>query len=83
MDVLLTTQQAAHVLKRSARTIYRLMQPDPETGEPELKPVMRIGEGPNSSYLFAGADVEALLQKRAKKEAAAKKKPNPTDKAAT
>jgi len=64
MDVLLTTQQAAHILKRSPRTIYRLMQAG------QLTPERRLGEGPNAQYLFRGADIEALLAKRNKTEKA-------------
>jgi hypothetical protein len=51
---LMTTPQAAAVLKKSTRTVHRFRLAG------EITPVMIVGTGPNAAFLFAREDVDAL-----------------------
>lgn len=53
---LITSPQAAALLKCSARTVHRLV----DSGQ--LKPVMRLSAGPNGAFVFKRRDVERLAK---------------------
>lgn len=56
---LVTTSEAARMLKRSIRTIHRAVR------DGVLVPAMRLSIGPNGSFVFERADVERLAKARA------------------
>lgn len=58
-DQLIGTAEAARILKKSHRTVHRLV----ESGA--LKPAMTTPGGPVGAFLFRKADVEALVKSNA------------------
>lgn len=55
-EALIGTTEAARILRKSPRTIHRLVQAG------ELVPAMTAPGGPHGTYLFRLADLEAMAE---------------------
>ncbi len=64
MDRLLTTPEAAKLLRRSTRTVHRLVAAG------ELTPIKRLDVGPNGALIFDRRDVERIAKDRGLAESA-------------